>query len=176
MQRINTLQDKGVSLTHLEKGITLKDSKLHPVSANAYMGCWGIVEALDKGAEIVVTGRVADTSIVMGPAAYHFAWDKDNWDMLAGAAAAGHSIECSGQAAGGNFSYFEEVKSFKNVGFPIAEIDGDGACINAFLHSVLSIEKVKELLPDLSEFEFIDMNFQICLDSISMSWDYCKMG
>ena len=129
MPRISTLREAGAVLTHLDKGISLKDSGLLPVSANAYLGCWGIVEALQKGSDIVVTGRVSDTSVVMGPAAYHFGWGKEDWDHLAGAAIAGHIIECSGQAAGGNYSYFKEVPTYKNVGFPIAEISADGSCV-----------------------------------------------
>lgn len=129
MPRLTDLRKSGVELRHLDKNISLGESGLLPVSANAYLGCWGIVEALNRGADIVVTGRVADTSVVMGPAAYHFAWAKDNWDALAGAATAGHIIECSGQASGGNYSYFEEVKSYKRLGFPIAEINSDGSSI-----------------------------------------------
>ena len=129
MPRLADLQQQGVPFKHLDKNITLAESGMPPVSANAYLGCWGIVEALNKGADIVVTGRVADASVVMGPAAYHFGWSKDNWDALAGVAVAGHIIECSGQAVGGNYSYFEEVPSFHNVGFPIAEVFNDGSSV-----------------------------------------------
>jgi len=129
MPRLAELQKGGVALKHLDKNLTLGESGMPPVSANAYLGCWGIVEALNKGADIVVTGRVADASVVMGPAAYHFGWSKDNWDAMAGVAMAGHIIECSGQAVGGNYSYFEEVPSYHNVGFPIAEVFNDGSSI-----------------------------------------------
>lgn len=129
MPRLADLQKEGIALKHLDKNITLADSGMPPVSANAYLGCWGIVEALNQGADIVVTGRVADASVVMGPAAYHFGWSKDNWDAMAGVAVAGHIIECSGQAVGGNYSYFEEVPSYHNVGFPIAEVFNDGSSI-----------------------------------------------
>jgi len=129
MPRLTDLQKGGVALKHLDKNLTLADSGMPPVSANAYLGCWGIVEALNKGADIVVTGRVADASVVMGPAAYHFGWSKDNWNAMAGVAVAGHIIECSGQAVGGNYSYFEEVPSYHNVGFPIAEVFNDGSSI-----------------------------------------------
>ena len=129
MPRLADLQKKGVRINHLEKNITLSQYGLPPVSANAYLGCWGIVAALKDGADIVVTGRVADASIVMGPAAYHFGWKRNNWDELAGVAIAGHIIECSGQAVGGNYSNFEEVPTFKNMGFPIAEVFEDGSSI-----------------------------------------------
>ena len=127
MPRLRDLREDGAVLNHLEKDITLAESGMMPLSANAYLGCWGIVEALNKGADIIVTGRVADTSLVMGPAAYHFGWPKDNWDALAGAATVGHIIECSGQATGGNYAFFDEVPSFENVGFPIAEVFSDGS-------------------------------------------------
>lgn len=129
MPRLQELQRNGVAFRHIDNGLNLKDSGMLPVSANAYLGCWGIVEALNQRADIVVTGRVADTSLVMGPAAHHFRWEKDNWDALAGAAAAGHIIECSGQATGGNYSNFAEVATFKNLGFPIAEVFADGSSI-----------------------------------------------
>ena len=129
MPKLSELRKEGAELKHLEKNITLADSGLMPVSANAYLGCWGIAEALDKGADIVVTGRVADTSVVMGPAAHHFGWGKEDWDALAGAATVGHIIECGGQATGGNYAFFEEVPSFENVGFPLAEIHSDGSAV-----------------------------------------------
>ena len=127
MPRLTDLQKQGVLFQHLDHGYTLKDSKMLPVTANAYLGCWGVVEALNQGADIVVTGRIADTSLVMGPAAYYFGWDQDNWDALAGAAVAGHIIECGGQATGGNYSFFEEVPDFNKLGFPIAEVYRDGS-------------------------------------------------
>lgn len=129
LPRMKDLQAAGETFKHLDTGLALAESGMMPVSANAYLGCWGVVEALNKGADIVVTGRIADTSVVMGPAAYHFGWTKDNWDALAGAATAGHIIECSGQAAGGNYSFFQEVPSFHNVGFPFAEIHADGSSV-----------------------------------------------
>jgi hypothetical protein len=129
MPRLPQLMEQNVPLKHLERDLLLKDSGMPPVSANAYLGCWGAVEALNKGADIVVTGRIADTSVVMAPAAYHFGWSKDNWDALAGAATAGHIIECGGQAVGGNYSFYKEVPTFKNMGFPIAEIRADGSSI-----------------------------------------------
>ena len=129
MGQIAKLQQSGARFTHLDKNISLAESGLQAVSANAYLGCWGIVEALNQGADIVVTGRVADAAVIMGPAAHHFGWQKDDWDALAGSAVAGHIIECSGQATGGNYSFFEEVPSFKKLGFPLAEVFADGSHI-----------------------------------------------
>lgn len=129
MPRLQDLQKEGADFKHLEQDITLRDTQMFPVSANAYLGSWGIVEALKQEADIVVTGRVADAAVVMGPAAYYFNWEKDNWDAMAGAATAGHIIECSGQATGGNYSNFEEVPSYHKVGFPIAEMYADGSSV-----------------------------------------------
>ena len=99
------------------------------VSANAYLGCWGIVEALSAGADIVVTGRVTDAAVVCGPAAHHHGWRRDDFDALAGAVVAGHVIECSAQATGGNYSFFEEIPGIERIGFPWAEIAADGSSV-----------------------------------------------
>ncbi len=80
-----------------------------PLAANAYLGAWGIVDCLNSGADVVVTGRVTDASVIVGPAAAHFGWGRDDYDQLAGAVAAGHVIECGVQATGGNYAFFIEV-------------------------------------------------------------------
>jgi len=100
-----------------------------PLTANAYLGAWGIAECLKAGAGIVVTGRVTDASLVVGPAAAHFGWRPDDLDRLAGATAAGHVLECGAQATGGNFSFFREVYNVKALGFPIAELHSDGSSV-----------------------------------------------
>ena len=127
MSRIEELQKNGEEFTNIDKEISLKDSGFPVLTANAYLGAWGIKEALDKGADIVVCPRVTDAAVVMGPAAWRFNWGRDDFDKLAGALAAGHIIECGCQATGGNYAFFEEVPSFENVGFPIAEIQSDGS-------------------------------------------------
>ena len=99
------------------------------VSANAYLGCWGIVDALTRGADIVITGRVTDAAVVCGPAAWHHGWGRSDFDQLAGAVVAGHLIECSGQVTGGNYSFFTEVPGFDRVGFPWAEVHDDGSAV-----------------------------------------------
>lgn len=100
-----------------------------PLSANAYLGAWGIVDCLNAGADVVVTGRVTDASVIVGPAAAHFGWNRTDYDALAGAVAAGHVIECGVQASGGNYAFFTEVPDLVNTGFPIAEIDADGSSV-----------------------------------------------
>ncbi len=100
----------------------------NPLTANAYLGCWGIAECVRSGADVVVTGRVTDASLVVGPAAAHFGWARDDWDALAGATVAGHVLECGAQATGGNYSFFTEI-DVRHPGFPIAEIYADGSCV-----------------------------------------------
>ena len=129
MGRLEELTRTGERLAHLDHGTALADAQVKPVTANAYLGGWGIREALARGADIVVTGRVTDAALVVGPAAWRFDWRRDDWDKLAGAVAAGHIIECSAQATGGNYSFFEEVPSFRRIGFPIAEMHEDGSFV-----------------------------------------------
>ncbi len=100
-----------------------------PVAVNAYLGGWGIAECLRAGANVVVTGRVTDASLVVGPAAAHFGWALTDFDALAGAMAAGHVVECGAQATGGNYSFFTEIGDIRHPGFPVAEIFADGSSV-----------------------------------------------
>ena len=99
------------------------------LTANAYLGAFGIAEALNRGADIVVTGRVTDASVVVGPAIAHHGWGRDELDELAGAVVAGHVIECGTQATGGNFSGFTGIDMSSPLGFPVAEVAADGSCV-----------------------------------------------
>ena len=99
------------------------------LTANAYLGAWGIVDCLNTGADIVVTGRVTDASVIVGPAAAHFGWDRGDYDRLAGAVAAGHVIECGTQTTGGNYAFFTEIADLSHPGFPIAEVYADGSSV-----------------------------------------------
>ena len=127
MPRMSELQENGESFINIEKEIALAESDCDPLTANAYLGAWGIKEALDNNADIVVCPRVTDAAVVIGPAAWKFNWQRNDYDSLAGALAAGHIIECGCQATGGNYAFFKEIKSFDNVGYPIAEIQKDGS-------------------------------------------------
>ncbi len=124
MPRIDGLRPQ---LAHLDTGAPLDAD---PVSANAYLGGWGIAAALAGGADVVVAPRVTDAAVVIGPAAWWWDWRVDQWDELAGAVVAGHVIECGAQATGGNHSWFADITD-RSVppGFPIAEIDRDGSCV-----------------------------------------------
>ena len=127
LPRIDALSNDGEAFQNIDKKIPLSDSGYTTLTANAYLGAWGIKEALDNGADIVVCPRVTDAAVVIGPAAWKFNWERNNYDALAGALAAGHIIECGCQATGGNYAFFKEVPSFDNLGYPIAEILEDGS-------------------------------------------------
>lgn len=127
MPRMDSLKMEGESFLNIDKNIPIDKSGCQTLTANAYLGAWGIKEALDRGADIVVCPRVTDAAVVIGPAAWKFNWQRNDYDALAGALAAGHIIECGCQATGGNYAFFKEVPSFDNVGYPIAEILEDGS-------------------------------------------------
>ena len=127
VEELEQLQAAGELLDNIDRKIPLAQSDCKVLSANTYLGGWGIKEALDLGADIVICPRVTDASVTMGPAAWKFNWQRDDYDALAGSLAAGHIIECGAQATGGNYSFFEEVSTFKDIGYPIAEIEEDGA-------------------------------------------------
>ncbi len=128
LPRLGELQAAGHALANLDTGEPLASLANDPLTANAYLGGWGIAAALGRGADVVVTGRVTDASLVVGPAAQHFGWARDDFDALAGAVVAGHVIECGAQATGGNHPFFTEVPGLEHPGFPIAELRADGSC------------------------------------------------
>ena len=128
LPRLGELDEAGISLTHFDTGEPVDDVDRF-ITANAYLGCWGIVEALNQGADIVVTGRVTDAAVVCGPAAWHHQWARDDWDALAGGVVAGHLIECGAQVTGGNYSFFTEIADLTRAGFPWAEVAADGSSV-----------------------------------------------
>ena len=129
LPRLERLEGEGHRFVNMDTGIPLAGSGVTPLTANAYLGGWGISEALAAGAEVIITGRVTDAALVVGPAAWNFGWQRDDWDALAGAVVAGHIIECGAQCTGGNYSFFEEVPGLERVGFPIAEVHSDGSSV-----------------------------------------------
>jgi hypothetical protein len=129
LDRLGPLQAAGNPLAHLDTGRPLAEAGSDPVSANAYLGGFGIAEALSGGADVVVTGRVTDASLVVGPAAWRFGWARTDWDRLAGAVVVGHVIECGTQATGGNYAFFGEVPRLEHPGFPLAEVAEDGSAV-----------------------------------------------
>jgi hypothetical protein len=114
---------------HARSGVPFSDLGVPALTANAYLGARGIATALAADADIVVTGRVTDASLAVGPALWRFGWDANDHDRLAGAMLAGHVIECGAQATGGNYPFFREVPGLEHVGFPIAELHADGSAV-----------------------------------------------
>ncbi|GAA1570225.1 DUF1446 domain-containing protein [Dactylosporangium maewongense] len=112
----------GVKVAHVE------GDAIAP-NANAYLGAFGIAECLKAGADVVVTGRVTDASLVVGPGIARYGWTPGDLDALAGATVAGHILECGAQATGGNYSFFTEIPDLDHAGFPIAELHGDGSSV-----------------------------------------------
>ncbi|MGR6522355.1 acyclic terpene utilization AtuA family protein [Rhodococcus erythropolis] len=133
LREVNTRLGLNAKIAHVEgDDLVSRADELglgSPLTANAYLGAWGIVEALSADADVVVTGRVTDASVIVGPAAHHFGWKRDDFDQLAGAVAAGHVIECGTQATGGNYAFFTEIPNLGRPGFPIAEINADGSSV-----------------------------------------------
>ncbi len=126
MPRLDALLAAGHPLNHLDTGAPLADVRDRVVSANAYLGARPIAEALRLGADIVVTGRVADASLAVGPVAHEFGWDFADLDRLAAATVAGHLIECGAQATGGLWLNAAADTHLETVGYPIAEVVEDG--------------------------------------------------
>ncbi|MBL6894472.1 MAG: DUF1446 domain-containing protein [Porticoccaceae bacterium] len=127
MTRLPELKATGNRFEHMDTGEALGEQDM--LTANAYIGGWGITEALNRGADIVITGRTTDAAIVSGAAAWYHGWKPGDYDQLAGAIVAGHVIECGCQATGGNYSFFKEVPGLEYPGFPIAEIADDGSSV-----------------------------------------------
>ncbi|MFD4354033.1 acyclic terpene utilization AtuA family protein [Nocardia sp. NPDC058518] len=144
-----------------------------PLTANAYLGAWGIVECLNSGADIVVTGRVTDASVIVGPAAAHFGWGRTDYDALAGAVVAGHVIECSTQATGGNFAFFTELGDLGRPGFPIAEIRRDGSCVitkHDGTGGAVTVDTVEaQLMYEIQSARYAGPDVTTRLDSIALS-------
>ncbi len=126
-ERVGELQTIN-GLRHFDTGKPLP-SGITPLTAHAYLGGRGIAEALSWGADVVVTGRVTDAAVVIGPGMWAFDWAAEDYDRLAGALVAGHIIECGAQCTGGNYAFFERVPGPERVGFPIAELSPDGSAV-----------------------------------------------
>jgi hypothetical protein len=147
-----------------------------PLTANAYLGAFGIAEALAGGADVVVTGRVTDASVVVGPAIHRFGWTRDDLDALAGAVVAGHVIECGCQATGGNYSGFREVvdagRADRPLGFPIAEIAVDGACVitkHAGTGGIVTADTVTaQLVYEVQSHRYVGPDVTALLDTVTL--------
>ena len=126
---LDALAAGGEELTHLETRRPLTDVRDEVLSANVYMGAPAIVRALELGATIIIAGRVTDTSVTLAPMIHHFGWAPDDWDKLASGVVAGHIIECGTQATGGNFTDWDTVPDFRQMGYPLIEAHADGTFV-----------------------------------------------
>ncbi len=146
------------------------------LTANAYLGASGIARALEAGADIVVTGRVTDASVVVGPAIWRFGWSPGQYDELAGAVVAGHVIECGTQATGGNFSGFLDLpRDGQPLGFPIAEIAADGSCVitkHDGTGGLVSVDTVTaQLMYEVQSTHYLGPDVTVDLTTIELSED-----
>jgi hypothetical protein len=126
LPQLDALLDAGHPFTNLDTGKSLAEVRRKVVSANVYFGARPIVAALQAGAQIVITGRVADASLTVAPALHEFGWKWEDWQRLGAATVAGHLIECGAQATGGLWTHWAEAPDLANVGYPIAEFREDG--------------------------------------------------
>ncbi len=129
LARIPDLTAAGHDLANLDTGERLADAGVTPLTAHAYLGALPIARALESGADVVITGRVTDAALVIGPGMWRFGWTGDDSDALAGALVAGHVLECGCQATGGNYAFFGEVPDLAHAGFPLAELSADGSAV-----------------------------------------------
>lgn len=146
-----------------------------PLTANAYLGAWGIVDCLNSGADVVVTGRVTDASVIVGSAAAHFGWGRTDYNQLAGAVVAGHVIECGVQATGGNYAFFTEVPDLTYAGFPLAEVSADGTSVitkHPGTGGLVSPDTVTaQLLYEISGARYANPDVTARMDTIQLSSD-----
>ena len=132
LERIDELRTAGEVLSHMDTGADIAPVRERMLFANAYLGAQPIADALSQGADIVLTGRVADAALTLGPLAYEFGWKWDDWDRMAAGLTLGHLRECSGQGSGGNFGSAGEwakVPDYAHLGYPIAEVSEDGSAL-----------------------------------------------
>ena len=150
LDRLDDLLARGVELADMDTGKPLREIRDRVVSANAYLGAAPVVEALAQGANVVVTGRVTDTGLTLGPLIHRFGWQSDAWDLMAAGTVAGHIIECGAQCSGGNFlGGWPDVPALEDVGYPIVEAEPDGTFVvtkHAGTGGIVSVPSVTEQL------------------------------
>jgi hypothetical protein len=126
---LDTLLGSGEALINMDTGQPLATIRDRVLSANAYVGAAALVRALELGANVIVAGRVADAAVTLAPLIHEFGWALNDWDLMAAGVVAGHIIECGAQSTGGNFTDWHLVKSFRNMGFPLVEVEPDGSFV-----------------------------------------------
>lgn len=127
MDRLDDFLSRGIELKNMDTGAPLSVIRDRVQSANVYFGAWPIAQALDEGAQIVITGRCTDTGLALGPMIHEFKWRPGDWDLLAAGTIAGHTIECGAQCTGGNCQVnWQDIPNFEEIGYPIVEAEPDG--------------------------------------------------
>lgn len=130
MDRIDDFIARGIELRNMDTGAPLSTVRDRIQSANVYFGAWPIVEALGRGAQVIVTGRCTDTGLTLAPMIHEFGWKPDQWDLIAAGTIAGHTLECGAQASGGNCMIdWETIPDLANIGYPIADASEDGTFV-----------------------------------------------
>jgi len=130
MSRLDEFLDSGIELRNMDTDEPLSSVRDRIQSANVYLGAWPMVDALKRGAQIVVTCRVTDTGLTLAPLIHEFGWEANDWDKMSSGTIAGHIIECGAQASGGNCQFeWQNIPDMANVGFPIAEVSADGTFV-----------------------------------------------
>ena len=133
LSRLNEFHDRGIHLDNMETGQSIEHIGHKFLSANVYFGARPIVQALEQGAQIIITGRTTDTALTYAPMIHEFGWKWEEWDKLATGVVSGHILECGGQASGGNFSAdWRSVPDLAHIGFPIAEAYPNGEVVPTF--------------------------------------------
>jgi hypothetical protein len=173
LARLAELHAQGEPFANTDTGEPFDAMRGVPVAANAYLGHWGIAEALGRDADVVVCGRVTDAALVAGPAAWYFGWEAGDLDAIAGAVVAGHVLECGCQATGGNFSFFTELPGLERAGFPIAELRSDGSAVitkHPRTGGAVTVETVTaQLLYEIASPEYLGPDCVARFDTVSLS-------
>ncbi|HYH48654.1 MAG TPA: acyclic terpene utilization AtuA family protein [Acidimicrobiia bacterium] len=173
--RLDDLIASGETLNNMETGRPLSDERSNVLSANVYLGAAPVVKALELGANVVITGRVTDTGVTLAPMIYEFGWAQDDWNRLAAGIVAGHVIECGTQCTGGNFTDWQKVKSFSNLGYPLVEAMADGT-FTVTKHpgtgGIVSVHSISEqLLYEMGAPQYLAPDCIARFDSIRLSQD-----
>ncbi|MBB4752369.1 hypothetical protein BJ964_006530 [Actinoplanes lobatus] len=165
-----------VAVAHVQGDDLIGEAAAHgwagALTANAYLGAFGIAEALNAGADIVVTGRVTDAALTLGPAIAEFGWERTDFDRLAAGVAVGHILECGTQATGGNFSGFATVDTTRPLGFPLAELSADGTAVvtkHPGTGGAVTVDTVTaQLVYEVAGPHYANPDVTACLDTVEL--------